>query len=68
MEVATAQVASTVLVTAILAPLLATFVLKRQGGSHAEEEQPADADDRSVEHGGAERRADGAAAHDEPKL
>lgn len=31
-EVATAQVASAVLVTAILAPLLATFVLRRQGG------------------------------------
>ena len=31
-EVATAQVASAVLVTAIFAPLLATWVLKRQGG------------------------------------
>ncbi|MFJ3408410.1 2-keto-3-deoxygluconate permease, partial [Promicromonospora sp. NPDC090134] len=30
--VATAQVASAVLVSAILAPLLASFVLKRQGG------------------------------------
>ncbi|WP_036967779.1 2-keto-3-deoxygluconate permease [Promicromonospora kroppenstedtii] len=30
--VATAQVASAVLVSAVLAPLLATFVLKRQGG------------------------------------
>lgn len=32
MEVATAQVASAVLVSAILAPLLAAWVLKRQGG------------------------------------
>lgn len=31
-EIATAQVASAVLVTAIFAPLLATWVLKRQGG------------------------------------
>src|SRR5690606_33011490 len=31
-EVATAQVASAVLVTAILAPVLAAWVLKRQGG------------------------------------
>src|SRR5690606_34502755 len=31
-EVATAQVASAVLVTAILAPILAAWVLKRQGG------------------------------------
>src|SRR5690606_16677636 len=32
MEVATAQVASAVLVSAVLAPLLAAWVLKRQGG------------------------------------
>ncbi len=35
---ATAQVAASVLVTAILAPLLASFVLKRQGGLLTEEE------------------------------
>jgi 2-keto-3-deoxygluconate permease len=39
-EVATAQVASAVLVTAILAPLLATFVLKRQGGLDDAHEVP----------------------------
>ncbi len=40
-EVATAQVASAVLVSAVLAPLLAAWVLKRQGGlpSQAEQEQ-----------------------------
>ncbi|MCP2267455.1 2-keto-3-deoxygluconate permease (TC 2.A.10.1.1) [Promicromonospora thailandica] len=39
--VATAQVASAVLVSAILAPLLATFVLKRQGGlTPAEDAEP----------------------------
>src|SRR5690606_12901180 len=32
MEVATAQVASAVLVSAVLAPLLAAWVLKKQGG------------------------------------
>lgn len=35
MEVATAQVASAVLVSAVLAPLLAAWVLKRQGGIHS---------------------------------
>ncbi|WP_159803000.1 2-keto-3-deoxygluconate permease [Arthrobacter zhaoguopingii] len=39
-EVATAQVASAVLVTAIFAPLLATFVLKRQGGLDDDEDAP----------------------------
>lgn len=34
-EVATAQVASAVLVTAVLAPLLAAWVLKRQGGDRS---------------------------------
>lgn len=46
--VATAQVASAVLVSAILAPLLATIVLKRQGGLPAEDDgepAPATADD-----------------------
>lgn len=38
-EVATAQVASAVLVTAIFAPLLASYVLKRQGGLTSEEEE-----------------------------
>lgn len=37
-EVATAQVASAVLVTAIFAPLLASYVLKRQGGLTSEDE------------------------------
>lgn len=37
-EVATAQVASAVLVTAILAPVLASWVLKMQGGLISEEE------------------------------
>jgi len=32
-EVATAQVAAAVLVTAVLAPLLAAWVLKREGGA-----------------------------------
>jgi 2-keto-3-deoxygluconate permease len=42
--VATAQVASAVLVSAILAPLLATIVLKRQGGlSAADDAEPAPA-------------------------
>lgn len=39
--VATAQVASAVLVSAILAPLLATIVLKRQGGLSSEDEADA---------------------------
>ncbi|GAA4702120.1 2-keto-3-deoxygluconate permease (TC 2.A.10.1.1) [Promicromonospora umidemergens] len=46
--VATAQVASAVLVSAILAPLLATIVLKRQGGLTSEddaEQAPATADE-----------------------
>jgi 2-keto-3-deoxygluconate permease len=45
MEVATAQVASAVLVSAVLAPLLAAWVLKREGGIDApvEEPQPAEA-------------------------
>jgi len=42
MEVATAQVASAVLVSAVLAPLLAAWVLKREGGVVV-------ADDASVE-------------------
>ncbi|WAB81009.1 2-keto-3-deoxygluconate permease [Microcella daejeonensis] len=68
-EVATAQVAASVLVTAILAPLIASLVLKRNGAlTSPEEEQSAEADDHSIVRGGAERRADGAAAHDEPKL
>ncbi len=37
-EIATAQVASAVLVSAILAPLLAAFVLKRQGGLKQKDE------------------------------
>lgn len=37
MEVATAQVASAVLVSAVLAPLLAAWVLKREGGIDAPE-------------------------------
>ena len=37
-ETATAQVAASVLVTAILAPLLASAVLKKEGGLLAEEE------------------------------
>ncbi|MBD8660609.1 2-keto-3-deoxygluconate permease [Frigoribacterium sp. CFBP 8754] len=36
-EVATAQVASAVLVSAVLAPLLAAWVLKRQGGDRSHE-------------------------------
>ncbi|TQL40410.1 2-keto-3-deoxygluconate permease [Homoserinimonas aerilata] len=44
MEVATAQVASAVLVSAVLAPLLAAWVLKRQGGVR-EVEAPDAADD-----------------------
>lgn len=36
-EAATAQVAASVLITAILAPLLATLVLKRQGGLTSED-------------------------------
>lgn len=46
--VATAQVASAVLVSAILAPLLATIVLKRQGGLESADDgepAPATADD-----------------------
>lgn len=46
--VATAQVASAVLVSAILAPLLATIVLKRQGGLTSEDDAepaPATADE-----------------------
>lgn len=38
METATAQVAAAVLVTAILAPMLASWVLKKQGGLLTEEE------------------------------
>jgi 2-keto-3-deoxygluconate permease len=49
MEVATAQVASAVLVSAVLAPLLAAWVLKRQGGliadPNADPDSDADADD-----------------------
>lgn len=41
-EVATAQVASAVLVSAVLAPLLAAWVLKREGGLKENEEQEAD--------------------------
>lgn len=37
-DVATAQVAAAVLVTAVIAPLLASFVLKREGGLLTEEE------------------------------
>jgi 2-keto-3-deoxygluconate permease len=37
-ETATAQVAAAVLVTAVIAPLLASFVLKKQGGLLTEEE------------------------------
>ncbi|MDC5697948.1 2-keto-3-deoxygluconate permease [Intrasporangium calvum] len=37
-EAATAQVAAAVLITAIIAPLLASFVLKREGGLLSEEE------------------------------
>lgn len=40
-EVATAQVASAVLVTAVFAPLLASYVLKRQGGLTSEDEAEA---------------------------
>jgi 2-keto-3-deoxygluconate permease len=39
MEVATAQVASAVLVSAVLAPLLAAWVLKREGGIDAPDEE-----------------------------
>ena len=39
-EVATAQVASAVLVTAIVAPLLASWVLKRQGGLDESKDVP----------------------------
>ena len=38
-EVATAQVASAVLVSAVLAPLLAAWVLKRQGGLKVQDEE-----------------------------
>ncbi|PWC06372.1 2-keto-3-deoxygluconate permease [Mycetocola zhujimingii] len=41
MEVATAQVASAVLVSAVLAPLLAAWVLKREGGIDAPEAENA---------------------------
>jgi 2-keto-3-deoxygluconate permease len=45
MEVATAQVASAVLVSAVLAPLLAAWVLKRQGGLKENTPEPARADE-----------------------
>lgn len=45
MEIATAQVASAVLVSAVIAPLLAAWVLKREGGIVA---SPAEEDDRSI--------------------
>lgn len=45
MEVATAQVASAVLVSAVLAPLLAAWVLKREGGlKPLETDDPAEGD------------------------
>lgn len=46
-EVATAQVASAVLVTAVFAPLLATWVLKREGGLAVNEPASASADDNA---------------------
>jgi 2-keto-3-deoxygluconate permease len=46
-EIATAQVASAVLVTAVFAPLLATWVLKREGGLAVNESTSATADDTS---------------------
>ncbi|TFC73563.1 2-keto-3-deoxygluconate permease [Cryobacterium sp. TMS1-20-1] len=53
-EVATAQIASAVLVTAVFAPLLATWVLKREGGLVAKEPDTESANDnvpvRAVEH------------------
>jgi len=42
-EVATAQVAASVLVTAILAPLLSSLVLKKQGGLSSPDEEVEDA-------------------------
>ena len=45
-EVATAQIASAVLVTAVFAPLLATWVLKREGG--LDSNQPATTDREPV--------------------
>lgn len=45
-EIATAQVASAVLVSAVLAPLLAAYVLKRQGGlKESEDDAPLDTED-----------------------
>ncbi|WP_243400524.1 2-keto-3-deoxygluconate permease [Arthrobacter sp. Bz4] len=63
-EVATAQVASAVLVTAIFAPLLATWVLKRQGGLYGEDDAP-DGD----EHAAAAPHDDGrpAGTHNSPQ-
>ena len=51
-EVATAQIASAVLVTAVIAPLLATWVLKREGGlvSNAPADTPAQPAVRTTEH------------------
>ena len=47
MEVATAQVASAVLVSAVLAPLLAAWVLKRQGGVDPVEDEVATPEDEA---------------------
>ncbi len=67
-EVATAQVASAVLVTAIFAPLLASFVLKRQGGLTSEDEETAvPSGARSTGPGSAELPGDGDAP-DTPRL
>lgn len=59
-EVATAQVASAVLVTAIFAPLLASYVLKRQGGLTSEDDvETVAAGARTADPGSAELPGDG---------